>query len=217
MIDLHTHTLLSDGSLIASELVRRAWVKGYKAIGLADHADHSNIDFVLPRLIKVSKVLNKNWPIKVIPGVEITHAPVKEIKGLVKYARKNGAKIVIVHGETVSEPVIPGTNRAAIECKPDILSHPGLLDEKDALLAKKNNVYIEITTRSGHSETNRHVRDVTRAAKAKIVLNSDTHGPEDLISDTLAESFLQSLGFVPSEIKDIFRNSEMLIKKICGK
>ncbi|HEY3347739.1 MAG TPA: PHP domain-containing protein, partial [Nitrospirota bacterium] len=47
MIDLHTHTLFSDGVLIPAELVRRAEVKGYEAIGLTDHADSSNIDFIV--------------------------------------------------------------------------------------------------------------------------------------------------------------------------
>ncbi len=111
MIDLHTHTLLSDGELLPSELVRRAWAKGYKAIALTDHVDSSNIDFVLPRIVKVCKELNKFWAIRAIPGGEITHAPIQEIKSLVKFARKNGAKVVLVHGETVSEPVLKGTNR----------------------------------------------------------------------------------------------------------
>ncbi len=39
MIDLHTHTFFSDGELAPSELVRRAYLKGYKVIGLSDHAD----------------------------------------------------------------------------------------------------------------------------------------------------------------------------------
>ena len=157
MIDLHTHTLFSDGELLPSELVRRAEVKGYTAIALTDHVDSSNIDFVLPRIVKVCKVLNRFWKIRAIPGVEITHAPVQEIKGLVKFARKNGAKIVIVHGETISEPVIPGTNRAAIEAGCDILAHPGLITKSDVELAKKRNVYLEITTRKNHSRTNKRL------------------------------------------------------------
>jgi histidinol phosphatase-like PHP family hydrolase len=212
MIDLHTHTLLSDGGLLPSELVRRAWAKGYKAIALADHVDHSNIDFVLPRLVKVSRVLNKHWPIKVLPGVEITHSPLEEIKPLVKLARAQGAKIVIVHGETVTEPVINGTNRVAIEAKADIVSHPGLLTEEDAVLAKANGVYLEITTRAGHSKTNLHVRDIARATGAGLVLNTDSHDPPDIIDPNTAESFLRSLKFSDEEIKRIFENSAKLIK-----
>ncbi|MBU1084441.1 MAG: histidinol phosphate phosphatase domain-containing protein, partial [Candidatus Omnitrophica bacterium] len=91
MIDLHTHTLLSDGVLLPSELARRAEVAGYKAIGMTDHVDHSNIDVVLAGITRVAKVLNKVWNIRVIPGVEITHAPLEVFPELVRYARKKGA------------------------------------------------------------------------------------------------------------------------------
>ncbi|MEE8621286.1 MAG: PHP domain-containing protein, partial [Syntrophobacteria bacterium] len=38
MIDLHTHSLFSDGELVVSELVRRAEDMGYRFIGITDHA-----------------------------------------------------------------------------------------------------------------------------------------------------------------------------------
>jgi len=183
MIDLHTHTLLSDGELLPSELVRRALVKGYKAIALTDHVDSSNIDFVLPRIIVVSEVLNKEWNIFVIPGVEVTHAPLTEIPILVKYARKNGAKIVLVHGETISEPVIPGTNRCAIEAGCDILAHPGNITEEDVELAVKNGTHLEITTRKGHAPANKHVMSLAKKFGAKMVLDNDSHSTDDLISN----------------------------------
>src|SRR3989338_10498791 len=116
MIDLHTHTILSDGALLPSELARRAEAIGYKAIGITDHCDRSNIDFVVPRIVKASESLNRFWKIKVIPGVELTHVPLGDIGPLVQIARENGAKVVIGHGETLCEPVIKGTNRRAIEC-----------------------------------------------------------------------------------------------------
>ncbi|MFH1395347.1 MAG: histidinol phosphate phosphatase domain-containing protein, partial [Candidatus Omnitrophota bacterium] len=112
MIDLHTHTFLSDGALIPSELVRRAQVAGLTAIAITDHIDHSNIDMVLPAIIKVSEVLNQYWDIVVIPGVEITHVPIEVFPELTLYARKMGAKIVVAHGESSVEPVLPGTNAA---------------------------------------------------------------------------------------------------------
>ncbi|NQT23207.1 MAG: histidinol phosphate phosphatase domain-containing protein, partial [Candidatus Omnitrophica bacterium] len=147
MIDLHTHTLLSDGELLPSELVRRAEVKGYRAIAITDHVDSSNIDFVIPRIVRTCRILNKHWKIKSIPGVEITHPPIEEIKNLVKYARKNGAKIVVGHGESPVEPVLPGTNKAFIEAGVDILAHPGKISSSDVRLAKKKKVNLEITTR----------------------------------------------------------------------
>ncbi|MDP3791369.1 MAG: histidinol phosphate phosphatase domain-containing protein [Candidatus Omnitrophota bacterium] len=214
MIDLHTHTLLSDGELLPSELVRRALVKGYTAIALTDHVDSSNIDFVLPRIVKVSKVLNKDWDIFVIPGVEITHAPLKEIPQLVKFARKNGAKVIVVHGETVMEPVIPGTNRCAIEAGCDIVSHPGNITEEDVMLAAKRGVALEITTRKSHLSTNGHVYALAKLNKAKLVLNTDSHSPDNLISDEDAQKFLTSLGLDSSEIKSIFSTSQDIVTRI---
>jgi len=214
MIDLHTHTLLSDGELLPSELVRRAQVKGYTAIALTDHVDSSNIDFVLPRIVKVSEVLNKDWDIFVIPGVEVTHAPIKEIPVLVKYARRNGAKIVVVHGETVSEPVITGTNRCAIEAGCDILAHPGNITEADMMLAVEKGTHIEITTRPSHSPANSHVISLAKRFGAKMVLDNDSHSPDDLISEVTAKEFLTKLGLNSSEISQVFRNSEDIVTRI---
>jgi histidinol phosphatase-like PHP family hydrolase len=217
MIDLHTHTLLSDGELLPSELVRRAQVTGYTAIALTDHVDSSNIDFVLPRIVKVSKILNKDWDIFVIPGVEITHAPLKEIPQLVKFARKNGAEIIVVHGETIMEPVIPGTNRCAIEAGCDIVSHPGKIKEEDASLAAKRGVVLEITTRKSHSPANAHVYAMAKTSGAKMVINTDTHSPDDLISDSDAEKFLTSLGMSAAEVDTVFGNSKDIVKRIRSK
>jgi len=210
MIDLHTHTLFSDGELLPSELVRRAQAKGYTAIALTDHVDSSNIDFVLPRIVNVCKILGRYWKIKAIPGVEITHAPLQEIGRLVRFARKKGAKIVIVHGETVSEPVIQGTNRAAIEAGCDILAHPGNIKESDVRLAKKKGVCLEITTRKDHSGTNKHVFNLARQIGAKLVLNTDSHAPGDLISDLQADKFLKKVGFDKADIDTIYLNSAKL-------
>ena len=214
MIDLHTHTLFSDGELLPSELVRRAEVAGYTAIAITDHVDASNIDFVLPRIVKVCKALNKHWKIRAIPGVEITHVPVQEIKRLVAFARKRGAKVVVVHGETVAEPVIPGTNRAAIEAGCDILAHPGLIKREDVALAKRRGVHLEITTRKTHARTNRRLVSLARSIGAKLILDNDTHCGENLVSEAAAHRILRKLGLSAGEIEAIFSNSAAMVKKI---
>jgi len=214
MIGLHTHTLLSDGELLPSELVRRAEAKGYTAIALTDHVDSSNIDFVLPRLVKVCKVLNRFWKIRSIPGVEITHAPIQEIGPLVRYARRNGAKVVVVHGETISEPVLPGTNRAGIEAGCDILAHPGMITMAEAVLAKKMGVCLELTTRKNHLKPNRHVARMARSAGAKLVLNTDAHDGDDIVTYAQAIRFLKGIGMDGEGIKNIFRNSAELVEKL---
>lgn len=214
MIDLHTHTLLSDGELLPSELVRRALVKGYTAIALTDHVDSSNIDFVLPRIVKVSKVLNKDWDIFVIPGVEITHAPLKEIKPLVKFARKNGAKMVVVHGETVAEPVIPGTNREAILARCDILAHPGRIKKEDVKLAARLGVNLEITIRKSHSKTDLHVYKLARIYGAKMVINTDCHSPNNLVSYSQVKAFLRRRGIPARDIEEMFCNSKDIVTRL---
>jgi putative hydrolase len=214
MIDLHTHTLLSDGELLPSELARRAQEKGYRVIGITDHVDSSNIDFVAPRVVTACSEINKHWKIKVIPGVEITHMPLELIKGAVKFARSKGVKLVLAHGETIVEPVIKGTNKAAILSGIDILAHPGLISLGDAKLAAGKNVYLEITARKSHSISNGHVAKIARAAGAKLVLNTDSHSPENLITKDLAEKILLGAGLDKKEIAQVFKNSEELVARI---
>lgn len=210
MIDLHTHTLLSDGVLLPSELVQRAANAGYKTIALTDHVDMSNIDFVVPRIAAAARELAEHSPVRIIPGAEITHVPPKLIGKLVEEARKLGALIVVVHGETVAEPVIPGTNRAAIEAGADILSHPGLISIEDAALAEKKGVALEITSRKGHSLANGHVAGTAMVTGASMVINTDAHGPEDLISIERAAIVLKSAGIPEESIKTVFTNSQKI-------
>ena len=216
MIGLHSHTLFSDGALLPSELIRRAEAKGYAAFALTDHVDSSNIDFVLPRIVKVCKVLNRSWKILAIPGVEITHAPVQEIKALVRFARKNGAKIVLVHGQTVSEPVLKGTNRAAIEAGCDILAHPGLISIEDVRLAKKMGVHLELTTRKNHAAPNKRLYKMAKSVGAKLVLNTDAHDDCDVVTYAQAVRTLKGIGMPSLYIEEVFRNSRELVKKVKG-
>jgi len=214
MIDLHTHTFLSDGALIPSELVRRAHVAGYRAIAITDHVDYSNIDIVLPGIIEAAKVLNKYWDILVIPGVEITHVPLEVFPELTSYARKKGAKIVVAHGESPVEPVLTGTNAAAIVAGVDILAHPGFIRKEVAEFAAKKGVYLEITARRGHSETNAHVFDAAGKAGAKLVLNSDAHTPEDILTSERRNEILENLTDSNEIRKAIIKNSQDLISGI---
>lgn len=216
MIGLHAHTLFSDGALLPSEIVRRAEAKGYKAFALTDHVDSSNIDFVLPRIVKVCKALNRFWAIRAIPGVEITHAPVQEIKSLVKFARKNGAKIILVHGETVSEPVLKGTNRAGIEAGCDILAHPGTISMEDVRLAKTRGVALELTTRKNHSVTNKRVFKMAKSVGAKLVLNTDAHDESDVATYPQAVRVLKGIGMSKADIEEVFENSRDLAERACS-
>lgn len=213
MIDLHTHSIFSDGELVPSELARRAVFRGYRAVAITDHADHSNFDFIIPRIIEVCGRISAHGSIVALPGIEITHVAPSDIGNLAEDARGLGAKIIVVHGETVVEPVIPGTNRAALEAPIDILAHPGLITEEEVKLAAENSVFLEISTRKGHSLTNGHVAMLARKCGAKLVLNTDSHSPDDLTDRDMARIIAAGAGLNNDEIAVMFRNSEYLVEK----
>lgn len=213
MIDLHTHSFFSDGELIPSELIRRAEAIGCKAIAITDHVDSSNIDFVVPKIVSALKKLKGFISIEAIPGAEITHAPPQIIHELVKEARHLGARIVVVHGETLVEPVAPGTNRAAIEANADILAHPGIISEEDLLLAKEKGVTLEITSRKGHSLSNGYVAKEAMRFGVPLCINTDAHIPSDLITKEFAIRILLASGIEKNRIDLIFDNSKALVQK----
>ena len=214
MIDFHTHTLLSDGVLVPSELVRRAENIGYRAIGLADHADSSNLEMVLRAVLKVAGALNRFQNTFVIPGIEITHAPPRQIPELVEEARKLGAILVVVHGESPVEPVAAGTNLAAIESGADILAHPGFISDSEARLAAQKGVRLEITARHGHSLTNGHVAKTALQTGAKLVINTDSHTPDNLITRARALQVLIGAGLAESHAEIALQNNQELLE-IC--
>ncbi len=213
MIDLHTHSLFSDGVLVPSELVRRAVMKGYEVIAITDHADASNLDFTIPRVAHACKELSSRWKILALPGIELTHIPPETFAELTGRARSLGAAIVVAHGETLVEPVHPGTNRAAIEAGVDILAHPGLITKEEAALAAKNGVYLEISSRKGHSLSNGHVAKIAAETGTRLVIDTDTHEPGDLITDEFARSVLLGAGLSGDRLDAVFRNSRELAEK----
>lgn len=214
MIDLHTHTLFSDGELLPSELVQRASTAGYRAIAMTDHMDMSNMDFIIPRIVQAADELSIHSRVKIIPGAEITHVPPELIGTLVERARELGALIVVVHGETIAEPVIPGTNRAGIEAGADILSHPGLISMDDTVRAQEKGVALEITARKGHSLSNGHVAKVAMAAGARMVINTDAHSPDDLIWKDRAVTILRAAGIPEESVETVFSNSRTLVDSV---
>lgn len=211
MIDFHTHTIFSDGVLVPAELARRAQDAGYRGLAFTDHVDFSNLDLVLPRLIVACETLAAAMDMVLLPGVELTHLPPSLIGEGVRRARELGAAIIIVHGETLSEPVAPGTNRAALEAGADILAHPGLLTPAEAELAAEKGVYLEITTRPGHGLANGRVAALARQYGARLLVNNDAHLPEDLLTLEDAEKVALGAGLSNDEWRSVRSNSEQLL------
>lgn len=216
MIDLHTHSIYSDGELIPAELTRRASVAGYRALAITDHGDFSNMDLIIPRLVRVAADLGKAWGFTVLAGIELTHVPPPMILTAVQEARRLGAQIVVCHGETIVEPVAPGTNRAALEADVDILAHPGLITAEEATLAAHRGICLEITTRKGHSLTNGHVARLALEQGAPLVVNTDSHAPGDLTPLAMARKIALGAGLTEEQFEQARRNSDQLVRKALG-
>ncbi len=213
MIDLHTHTFFSDGELGPAELVRRAAFAGYTALAITDHADQSNVVAMLERLCPVAKELGEANGLTLLVGAELTHVPPRMIAAVVKLAREHGAQIVSVHGETIVEPVVVGTNRAAIEAGVDILTHPGLITPEEVQLAAEKGVFLEVTTRKGHSLTNGHVVKLALQYGARLVINNDAHAPSDLLSFEMVCKVALGAGMTLAQFDEAQANSLELVKR----
>jgi len=201
--DLHTHSILSDGEMLPIELIRRMAVLGYTTVAITDHVDASNTTSVIGSLVQVRDSA-KIYGVKLLCGVEITHVPPSQIADLAKTAKTAGADIVVVHGETPVEPVAAGTNHAACGCKyVNVLAHPGLITLEDALLAVKNGIALEITSRGGHNRTNGHVVQTAREAACQLVVNSDAHAPPDLLDERAKFVVGKGAGLTDAECKQV--------------
>ncbi len=217
IIDFHTHTFLSDGVLCPIELIRRAAVAGYAAIGIADHSGPGTMARIIAEVAADCELAREKWNFPAIPGIELTHCPASAIPELAAEAKSLGAAFVIVHGESPVEPVEPGTNLAAASCPDvDILAHPGLIDEEAAAAAAENGVFLEITAKDGHSLGNGHVVTVAQKAGAKLILGSDAHTPGQLLSGDHAMRVLRCAGLGEAEALQVLEENARQLLRRCA-
>jgi putative hydrolase len=217
--DFHTHTSLSDGDLSPMEMIRRAVVAGYSAVALTDHASVGDMQRIVPELIQACALARRYWKILAIPGIELTHVPARAIGETAKKAKELGAWIVVVHGETIVEPVEKGTDLAALKSPDvDILAHPGFLSEEEAQLAAEKGIFLEISARKGHSLTNGHVARLASKAGAKLLVNSDAHTVEDLLTKAFARDVIQGSGLDEAACREaLVTNPESLVKALLSR
>ena len=217
--DFHTHTSLSDGDLSPIEIIRRASVNNYGVVALTDHAATGDMKRIIPQIVEVCALARRYWNILAIPGIELTHVPAKAIAETAKEAKELGAWLVVVHGETIVEPVEKGTNLSALQSPDvDILAHPGLLSLEEARLAAEKGIFLEISARKGHSLTNGHVALMAQKADATLLLNSDAHGAGDLLTAAFAEAVLRGSGLDDGACRQILTaNAEALVKKVLSR
>ncbi len=214
--DFHTHTTLSDGVLLPMELIRRCIVAGYGALGISDHTSASTMGRVIREVRRDCALAHKHWGFSAFPGVELTHVPAASVGDLAAEARRSGALYVIVHGQSPVEPVEPGTNLAAVSCADvDILAHPGDLTEDEARLAADTGVFLELSARQGHSLANGRVARVALRAGAKLVVSSDAHTPDGLLTEEKARRIARLAGLDDRDVEQtLVANPEELLGRI---
>ena len=151
-----------------------------------------------------------------VTGVEITQVPPARIAETAKQARSRGAKLVVVQGETVVEPVPAGTNRTAVEAEVDLLAHPGLIDRETVARAKERGIFLEISARAGHSLSNGRLVALARESDALclLVVSSDAHAPGDLLTEARRRAVLLGAGLTAAEADRVEANTEKLLRKV---
>ena len=213
--DFHTHTYLSDGVLSPLELIRQAQVRGLGAIALTDHVGPASLERVLRELQQECALARSHWGIQAIPGVELTHLPAAAIPDAARKAKELGAWLVLVHGETLSEPVEPGTNLQALTSPHvDILVHPGLLSEEEAKLAAQRGIFLELSARKGHCLANGHIALMARATGARLIVSSDAHAEDELLSPALFQAVARGAGLREEELKALLQNVQLLLSRL---
>ncbi|MEJ2740617.1 MAG: histidinol phosphate phosphatase domain-containing protein, partial [Dehalococcoidia bacterium] len=158
------------------------------------------------------ELARKYWNIIAIPAVELTHLPPQAISDTAQKAKELGAWLVIVHGETPVEPVPKGTNLAAVKSPyVDILAHPGFITSDEIEIAQENNVFLELSARRGHSKTNSYIASECRNTGIKLLVNSDAHSEDDLLTTEQATKILDDAGIDIDQHHTILEQNPLLL------
>jgi histidinol phosphatase-like PHP family hydrolase len=197
-IDLHMHTLHIGGELLPLELARRAVILRHEAIAVTDHVDPSNLERTI-RENKRAFPMAADMDLEMLVGVELTHIPANRIDDMVSKAKKAGAEIIVVHGETISSQWRGAPTGPRSTIRTSIYWPSRFLTMEDAQAAADNGVVLEITSRTSHCYTNGHVVRMARKVDAKIVVNSDAHAPQDLITEERAIQVAMGAGLTQDE------------------
>jgi putative hydrolase len=215
--DFHSHTFLSDGSNAPTDMWSEAAHRGHVALAVTDHVAMEDPRPLLARLREEASSF-EDGPLTPIIGVELSKVPPTKIAEAARRARRAGAEIIIVHGETLMDVVPPGTNHAAVDSgEVDVLAHPGLLTEADAQLACDHETFLELSARAIHSFTNGHVATVALKCGAAMVVDSDAHDVHQLVEQTMARNIASGAGVPGSRLAEILRDAPVRLLKRCKK
>ncbi|MHB8324546.1 MAG: histidinol phosphate phosphatase domain-containing protein [Candidatus Dormibacteria bacterium] len=195
VFDFHTHTTISDGHAAPLEMARRCQQNGYAAYVCSDHVDQATVERRVPEIVAACRLATRELGIAAIPAVEVTRVAPERVARVAARARSLGALLVVVHGETLGDFPQPGLNLAAARCPDvDILGHPGLITDEAAEAARESGIHLEISAAGLHGLTNGHVARVALRLGVSLVLDSDAHRPEALLTAERADQVLRGSG-----------------------
>lgn len=215
--DFHSHTFLTDGDASATNMWAAADRLGHRCLAITDHIGMEDPRPLLERLREESRAWEGS-ELQTLIGVEVTDLPPRRIADAVRQARNAGAEVVIVHGETTSEPVLAGTNRAAVELNDvDVLAHPGFITVEEAELAKSHDVVLEISARAIHGMTNGHVVQTALQVGNDLVVDSDAHRTSQLVTAEDARRVARGAGVPESTLHRVLEESPRRLLQRCGK
>ncbi len=81
-------------------------------------------------------------------------------------------------------------------------------------MAAQAGVHLEITTRKGHSLSNGWVAQRARETGALLLLNSDTHGPGDILDREDRVAVAKGAGLNPAELERVWKNAEAVVARL---
>ena len=217
-VDFHSHSYLSDGATSPTDMWTQAEGMDHRALALTDHLSLEDPRPLLDRLHREATAWDDSAFVPVV-GVELTQIPPRRIATVARAARRAGAEIVIVHGESIVERVPAGTNHAAlVSGLIDVLAHPGLLEPRDAALAKTNSVALEISGRAGHALCNGHVVRLALEAGAALVVDSDAHSAAQLIRPEMARRIALGAGVPLAQLERVLSSTPAeVLRRVRGR
>lgn len=215
--DFHSHTYLTDGDASATMMWAEADRLAHQALAITDHIGLEDPGPLLDRLRAEARAWEGS-EMTTLVGVEVTVVPPRRLAEAVRQARKAGAEIVIVHGETTAEPVPAGTNRAVVELTDvDVLAHPGFITVEEAELAKAHDVILEVSGRSLHGLTNGHVVRTALEVGNDLVVDSDAHRTTQLLTQEDARKVARGAGVPDSTLTRVLQETPKRLLRRCGK
>ena len=214
--DFQNHSTISDGALSPLELLAHARSIGVRGVVLTEHVYLTKVESIVEKILQAVESA-RGADVLLIPGAEVSLVPPDKIGEVAKRAKQAGAKFVTVHGESLMGGTPAGTNLAAAQSEfVDMIGHPGFMSKEATRYAAQNNIIIEISGRALHSLTNGHNVKMARQFGAKMLVNSDTHDPKDLMTPQRALDVARGAGMEEDEVfSALVTNVEEVLAR-CG-